>query len=111
MTKAVDPPKYAIDDETQEMLEAVLNMVAQTSTLQITDEGAEGLINLCDALAERFGIEGRDITIDSIQDAEGNSKLITVYERQPANDSKPKLKSIDGGLLNSTPPDDDDTRH
>ena len=106
-----DIPTYNIDDETQEMLEAVLNMVAQTSTLQITDEGAEGLINLCDAIAERFGIEGRDITIDSVQDSEGNSKLITVYERKASNSNKPKLTSIDGGLLSNTPPDDDDTRH
>lgn len=107
LTEAQEPPKYTVDEETRELLEAVLNMVAQTSTLQITEEGAEGLINLCDALAERFGIEGRDITIPEDTNPEGEPRVVTVYETKP----KPQLRAIDGGKLNTNPPDDDDTRH
>ena len=31
-------PRYTIDDETRELLEAALNMVSQTASLQINDE-------------------------------------------------------------------------
>ena len=94
-------PTYAIDTETRQLVEAALNMVAQASTMQIQEESAEGLIALCDAIADRFGIDSHDI---EVRDGD-HITLITVYETEP--NKKPKLTVIDGDKT----PDDDDTVH
>lgn len=103
-------PNYEVDDETRELLEACLNMVAQASSMQVTEEGAEGLISIADAIAERFNIASHDITVQEADNGE-EPKVITVYTSERPKKPKPKLTSIDGGKLNNTPPDDDDTRH
>ena len=94
------PPTYSIDTETRQMVEAALNMVAQASSMQIQEESAESLIALCDAIADRFGIDSHDI---EVRDGE-HTTLITVYETQ--DKKRPKLTVIDG---DKTP--DDDTVH
>ena len=38
-------PIYDVDRETQKLLEACLNLAAQTAQLQISEEGAEGIAN------------------------------------------------------------------
>jgi DUF438 domain-containing protein len=103
-------PVYDIDDETRELLEACLNMVAQASSMQVTEEGAEGLIAIADAIAERFNIASHDITVEEA-DSREEPKVITVYTSDRPRNSKPKLTAIDGGKLTQDPPDDDDTRH
>lgn len=103
-------PVYDIDDETRELLEACLNMVAQASSMQVTEEGAEGLIAIADAIAERFNIASHDITVEEA-DSREEPKVITVYTSDKPRNSKPKLTAIDGGKLTQDPPDDDDTRH
>jgi DUF438 domain-containing protein len=103
-------PVYEVDDETRELLEACLNMVAQASSMQVTEEGAEGLIQIADAVAERFNIASHDITVEEA-DSREEPKVITVYTSDKPRNSKPKLTAIDGGKLTQDPPDDDDTRH
>jgi len=110
------PPYYEVDQETRELLEAALNMVSQTATLQIHEDSALGLLEICDSLAERFGIDSHEISVkDETPNYEGGDSSITVYRTQrPANSnetSKPKFKVIDGDKLNRTTPDDDDQIH
>ena len=104
-------PVYEVDDETRELLEACLNMVAQASSMQVTEEGAEGLIQIADAIAERFNIASHDITVEEAEKPEAEPKVITVYTSDRPRKSKPKHTAIDGGKLTQDPPDDDDTRH
>ena len=110
------PPYYTVDDETHELLEAALNMVAQTATLQIHEDSAIGLLEMCDSIAERFGIESHEIAVkDETPDFDQGDSSITVYRTpRPANSNKtgkPKFKVIDGDKLNSTTSDDDDQIH
>ena len=108
------PPYYDIDEETRELLEAALNMVAQTATLQIHEDSALGLLEICDSIAERFGIDSHEIAVkDQTPNYEGGDSSITVF-RTPRNSNsrdKPKFKVIDGDKLNRTTPDDDDQIH
>ena len=110
-------PVYDVDEQTRELLEAALNMVAQTATLQINEDSALGLLEICDELAERFGIESNEITVkDETPNYDKGDSSITVYRtsRKPANTNgtnKPKFKVIDGDKLNKDRPDDDDPIH
>ena len=108
------PPYYEVDDETRELIEAALNMVAQTATLQIHEDSALGLLEICDSIAERFGIDSHEIAVkDQTPNYEGGDSSITVF-RTPRNSNsrdKPKFKVIDGDKLNRTTPDDDDQFH
>lgn len=108
-----DTPVYDVDDETRELLEACLNMIAQASSMQVTEEGAEGLIAIADALAERFQIDSHDIQIrdEKATNQDGEPQIITVYSSERKTRAKPKLRVIDGDKIDDSPPDDDDTRH
>jgi hypothetical protein len=55
--------KYDVDDETRELLEAALNMLAQVAEMQYTDEGLAGVYSLANTLADTFGIESRVATV------------------------------------------------
>jgi type III secretory pathway component EscV len=106
-------PVYDIDEETRELIEAALNMVAQTATLQLNEESATGLLDICDAIAERFGIESHEITVkDETPNYDDGDSSITVYkaEHRTAR-GKPKLKVIHNDKLSSDTPDDDDQIH
>ena len=106
-------PIYEVDEETRELIEAALNMVAQTATLQLNEESATGLLEICDAIAERFGIDSHEIAVkDDQPDYEGGDASITVYraEHRKAR-GRPKLKVIHNDKLSSDTPDDDDQIH
>jgi len=106
-------PVYDIDEETRELLEAALNMVAQTATLQLNEDSATGLLDICDAIAERFGIESHEITVkDETPNYDDGDSSITVYRAEHRNKrGKPKLKVIHNDKLNSDTADDDDQIH
>jgi hypothetical protein len=106
-------PTYDIDEETRELIEAALNMVAQTATLQLNEEAATGLLDICDAIAERFGIDSHEIAVrDDEPDYDSGDASITVYRAEHRTTrAKPKLKVIHGDKLNSDKPDDDDQIH
>ena len=106
-------PVYDIDEETRELVEAALNMVAQTATLQLNEDSATGLLDICDAIAERFGIESHEITVkDETPNYDDGDSSITVYRAEHRNKrGKPKLKVIHNDKLNSDTADDDDQIH
>ena len=105
-----EPPRYEIDDDTKQLLEAALNMVSQTATLQISEEGAAGLINLCDDLAYAFYIDTKIIeVVDEDYPDDDDPQTMTVYLTKPKT-KRPSLKLIKGDL-SEDPPDDDDKLH
>ena len=106
-------PVYDIDEETRELVEAALNMVAQTATLQLNEDSATGLLDICDAIAERFGIESHEITVkDETPNYDDGDSSITVYRAEHRNKrGKPKLKVIHNDKLSSDTADDDDQIH
>jgi len=89
-------PPYEVDEETQTLLESVLNMVAQTSTLQIDEDSANALLDICDEVAERFNIKSYQITVKEQEPAD-DEQSITVYgtERDTPK-PKPKFTVIEG---------------
>ena len=89
-------PLYEVDEETQTLLESVLNMVAQTSTLQIDEDSAHALLDICDEVAERFGIKSYQITVKE-QEPSDDEQSITVYKSERDTPKpKPKFTVIDG---------------
>ena len=46
-----------VDDDIKEMIEAALNCMMVVADAQISDESAEALVSIADAIAEEFGIE------------------------------------------------------
>ena len=106
-------PVYDIDEETRELIEAALNMVAQTATLQLNEDSATGLLDICDAIAERFGIESHEITVkDETPNYDDGDSSITVYKAEHRNKrGRPKLKVIHNDKLSSDTADDDDPIH
>ena len=49
-------PIYDVDRETQKLLEACLNLAAQTAQIQITEQGVEDIFAITDSIASRFNI-------------------------------------------------------
>ena len=112
-------PRYTIDDETRELLEAALNMVSQTASLQIDDAAAEGLVTLTDEIAHRFYIDAEYIeVIDELAgDTYDDPSTITVYrtrEDSSTRKKKPTLTLVTDnteGVLNDEPPTEDEKMH
>jgi hypothetical protein len=102
------PPYYSVDEETQNLLEAALNMVAQTATLQINEDNANGLLDICDSIAERFGIDSHEIAVkDDTPDYEGGDSSITVFRTPRASNSNKNKRPKFTVVVNNT--DDDDS--
>jgi hypothetical protein len=102
------PPYYSVDEETQNLLEAALNMVAQTATLQINEDNANGLLDICDSIAERFGIDSHEIAVkDDTPDYEGGDSSITVFRIPRASNSNKNKRPKFTVVVNNT--DDDDS--
>jgi hypothetical protein len=102
------PPYYSVDEETQNLLEAALNLVAQTATLQINEDNANGLLDICDSIAERFGIDSHEIAVkDDTPDYEGGDSSITVFRIPRASNSNKNKRPKFTVVVNNT--DDDDS--
>tara|TARA_B110000305_G_C18833231_1_gene356719 strand:+ start:164 stop:508 length:345 start_codon:yes stop_codon:yes gene_type:complete len=103
-------PRYRVDDETRQMIEAALNMVSQTATLQVSEDGAEGLQSLADEIAHRFYIDYDIINVvdERAGDTEDDPSTLTVYRSRPR--TPPTLTVIDGDL-NDEPANEDDNVH
>jgi hypothetical protein len=72
---------YAVNGEVREWLEAVLNIVAQASTLQYNEEARHGMLGLTESLAEYFDIpvtyiEDEDIPEDEDDDFDVESGTV-----------------------------------
>ena len=105
-----DAPRYRVDEETRQLIEAAINMVSQTATLQLDDSAADGLVGLCDEIAHRFYIEAEVLdVVETGSSVTDETPTITVYRSRPP-ESRPKFRVIDGDLSDE-PPTDDDTKH
>ena len=102
---------YEVDDETKQLLEAVLNICSQASQLQIDPQAAEDLIGICDMVAERFDIEAHDLEVDDVDPANDDEAppTVTVYRSTKPKTKKPvKFTVIDGdGNSKTVEPDGD----
>ena len=50
-------PIYIVDDETRSIIEAALNCLVTLADTQILEEGADAILGIADAIADRFGIQ------------------------------------------------------
>jgi hypothetical protein len=82
--------------------------VAQTATLQINEDNANGLLDICDSIAERFGIDSHEIAVkDDTPDYEGGDSSITVFRIPRASNSNKNKRPKFTVVVNNT--DDDDS--
>jgi len=77
------PILYSIDDETKELLTEMLNLLEGLADLQMTDESTEEMRLLNRSVGERFGIEFRDIVLESDQDSDGNPRFTVMSYKEP----------------------------
>ena len=75
MTDDEGPMVYSVDDETKEILTEFLNLIEGLADLQMTDEATEELRLLNRDVGARFGIEFRDIVLESDEDSDGNPRF------------------------------------
>ena len=87
-------PIYDVDRETQKLLEACLNLAAQTAQIQITEQGVEDIFAITDSIASRFNIETRIVEIEDERD--DVTRSLTIYATneppgppKPVNDTNP----------------------
>lgn len=72
---------YLVDDETSEMLEAALNIVAGVAELQYDDHAKAGLQSIAEILAQRFNIPVAYLNISIDEDGE----VTTTVEEPSSN--------------------------
>jgi len=88
-----DPIRYTIDDDTRQLIEAVLNNSETLADCQWDADSADDIRLLNRELGERFGIEYHTINIEESEDGDGNLTL-TIKEQREADDRghfRPKL--------------------
>lgn len=61
-------PEYTLDEETRECVEAVLNIVAQISTVQYNEEARLAMLALCERLAHTFEIDITYVEEEELED-------------------------------------------
>ena len=89
-----DYPTYAIDDDTQELLETTMNLAQQIIDLQQDDETADAMQFELEELAERFNItRTRVVTTETV--CEDGSVDVNI-RLELEQDNKPKLTLIEG---------------
>ena len=89
-----------VDDDVKEMIEAALNCMMVVADAQISDESAEALVSIADAIAEEFGIEKINTEVVDGKDENGDPVQVIREKRTP-----PQFRIIDG----SKPDAPDDT--
>jgi hypothetical protein len=89
-----------VDDDVKEMIEASLNCMMVVADAQISDESAEALVSIADAIAEEFGIEKINTEVVDGTDENGDPVQVIREKRTP-----PQFRIIDG----SKPDAPDDT--
>ena len=93
-----DYPTYAIDDDTQQLLESAMNLAQRVIDLQEDDETAEQMQWELEDLALRFKIQrARIITTETAND-DGSVDINIKLEPEEEPKTKPKLTVIDGAI-------------
>ena len=91
-----DYPTYALDDDTQQLLESAMNLAQRVIDLQEDDETAESMQYELEELAERFNIQrARVVTTETAND-DGSVDINIKLEPDAV---KPKFTVIEGNKL------------
>lgn len=86
-------PTYAIDDDTQELLESAMNLAQRVIDLQEDDETAEAMQYELEELAERFNIQRARVVTTETAREDGSVDINIKLEPDTV---KPKFTVIDG---------------
>lgn len=84
-----EPTVYSVDDDTKELLTELLNLVEGLADLQMTDESTEEMRLLNREVGERFGIEFRNIVLESDEDSDGNPRFTVKTSDDPSATKQP----------------------
>lgn len=118
------PPRlrYVVDDDTQELLEIMLNHAMQMADLQIDNDSRDALLDEVEELADRFSIQRNKVEIETVKNEDGSTTL-TVHSQPLEQDpnkkivdlkphkKKPHLSVVPDPSSNDNDDDDDPTRH
>tara|TARA_B100001559_G_C16294463_1_gene526670 strand:- start:109 stop:465 length:357 start_codon:yes stop_codon:yes gene_type:complete len=89
---------YEVDDETKELLSALMNYMEMFSDAQVDQETAYELRLLNQELGKKFGITLTEIDIEESVDAEGNLNITLKKNREqdgkPGSDAKAKASHL-----------------
>ena len=90
------PPsiRYVVDDDTQELLEIMLNHAMQLADLQIDNESREALLDEIEDLAERFSISRNRVEIETVKNEDGSTTL-TVHSQPLEIDPTKKVVKLE----------------
>ena len=97
-----DYPTYALDDDTQQLLESAMNLAQRVIDLQEDDDTAEQMQWELEELALRFSIQRARIVTTETANDDGSVDINIKLEPEEEPKTKPKLVVIDGNK-------DDDT--
>ena len=89
-------PTYAIDDDTQELLESCMNLAQRVIDLQEDDETAESMQYELEELAERFNIQRARVVTTETAREDGSVDINIKLEQE---NKPPKLTVVDGNKL------------
>ena len=94
-----DYPTYALDDDTQQLLESAMNLAQRVIDLQEDDETAEQMQWELEDLALRFKIQRARIVTTETPNEDGSVDINIKLE--PDQEPKPKLTVIEGNKEDS----------
>lgn len=80
-----------VDDDVKEMIEAALNCMMVVADAQLSDESAQALQSIADALAEEFDIEKINTEVVEGTDENGDTVQVIREVKRP-----PQFRIIDG---------------
>ena len=96
-----DYPTYALDDDTQQLLESAMNLAQRVIDLQEDDDTAEQMQWELEELALRFSIQrARIITTETAND-DGSVDINIKLEPEEEDTKKPTLTVIDGDITDN----------
>ena len=102
-----------LQEDEQEILEAVLNLAQITADSQLDDDAKEDAQTVIEALADLFEIPRTRVTVDEQENSDGTITL-TITQSTDDVQKKPHLTVISNDqphANNNDEPGDDDTRH
>ena len=98
-----EPPVYHVDDETKDYLISLVENSQAVAKLQIDEESARDIIELCDEICDRFDLIS-DTTHYDVETLDNGDILWRLQGPQEPRQEKPKhLKKVWDSESNVTP--------
>lgn len=94
MTQKQDPPYYEIDQETRDMLEALLNLTGGVADLQMDDVSREDVYALGDEIATRFGVPLVKVDAELGKTQDGEEVTVLRFRSDLTESMPPKLTIV-----------------